>query len=308
MVISLIFEYFSRLAMPMKYKQNVRKPAFLNNLNLLTTGAHTMRTISKTVLFALGLVILSAINARANDDIEDNSFLVEEAYNQEPGVVQFIFNYQSFKKSKDTNFSFTTEMPIGTQDHQFSFTAPYNSIDSTSVKGMGDLALNYRYQLLANEQIAMAPRISLLLPTGDYKKSLGTGSVGLQFNHTLSAKINSKLMSHWNIGFTYTPSYKEPTGATENTTGFNYGTSLVYLYSKTLNFMAEFVGNLNEKLTDPNTKTTENTFYFIPGVRYAINCESGMQIVPGIGAPIGFGPSERESAVFLYLSIENKLW
>lgn len=263
--------------------------------------------MKKFGITAVALLSLSTL-VWAADDIEDNSFLVEEAYNQEPGVVQFIFNYQAFKKSKDTNFSFTNEMPIGSQSHQFSYTVPYNSIDSTKVKGLGDILLNYRYQLLSNENIAMAPRVSLILPTGDYKKSLGAGSVGLQFNHTLSAKINSCLMNHWNMGFTYIPSYKEPSGETDSTTSFNYGTSFIYLYSKTFNLMAEFVGNLNEKLSSPGVKTAENTFYFVPGFRYAINLQSGMQIVPGLGAPIGLGPSERESALFVYLSIENKLW
>ncbi len=256
----------------------------------------------------LGLMIYSPLSW-ADDDIEDNSFLVEEAYNQEPGIVQFIFNYQGFKKSKDTNFTFTNEIPMGSQTHQFSYTLPYNHLDATSLNGLGDVMLNYRYQLLTSETLAMAPRVSLILPTGDYKKGLGTGSSGLQFNHTLSAKINSKLVNHWNIGFTYTPSYKEPTAdTTDSTLSYNFATSFVYLYSKTLNFMVEFVGNQNETLSAPKTKTIANTFFIAPGIRYAINCKSGMQIVPGIGAPIGLGPSERESAYFLYLSIEDKLW
>lgn len=259
--------------------------------------------------FLLIALLLLSHHAWSGDDIEDNSFLVEEAYNQEPGVVQFIFNYQVFKKSKDSNFLFTNEMPMGSQTHQFSYSLPYNRLDATGDKGLGDIQLNYRYQLLADEKLAMAPRLTLILPTGDYKKGLGTGSAGLQFNHTLSAQINSSLMNHWNVGFTYTPSYKEASAdATDSTTSFNFATSFVYLHSKTLNFMAEFVGNQNEVLTSPGVKTTTNTFFIVPGFRYAINFPSGMQIVPGIGAPIGLGPSERESSVFLYLSIEDKLW
>lgn len=256
----------------------------------------------------MSFLILS-YQAQAGDDIEDNSFLVEEAYNQEPGVVQFIFNYQVFKKSKDSNFLFTNEIPLGSQTHQFSYGLPYNRLDASGDKGLGDIQLNYRYQLLADEKLAMAPRLSLILPTGDYKKGLGTGSMGLQFNHTLSAQINPQLMNHWNVGFTYTPSYKETiTDSSDSTLSFNFATSLVYLTSKTFNFMVEFVGNQNEALTSPGTKTTTNTFFVVPGFRYAINCPSGMQIVPGLGTPIGLGPSERESSIFLYLSLEDKLW
>lgn len=259
------------------------------------------------ILILLGLTYSSL--GWSGDDIEDNSFLVEEAYNQDPGVMQFIFTYQAFNKSKDTNFSFTNEMPLGSQTHQFSYSIPYNHLDATGINGLGDVQLNYRYQLLAEEKIAMAPRLSLILPTGDYKKGLGTNSVGLQFNHTLSVQINPRLMNHWNMGFTYTPTYKEPSvNATDSTLSFNFATSFVYLCSKTFNLMAEFVGNQNETLAEPGKKAIANTFFFVPGFRYAINFDSGLQIVPGLGAPIGFGPSERESAVFVYLSVENKFW
>ena len=45
--------------------------------------------------------------------IQDNSFFVEEAYNQEPGVVQHIFNLPSFftGHQKDISSSFTQESP-----------------------------------------------------------------------------------------------------------------------------------------------------------------------------------------------------
>lgn len=43
--------------------------------------------------FVFGL----SVSARA-EKIEDNSFLVEEAYNQEPGVIQHIFTWQKKRK------------------------------------------------------------------------------------------------------------------------------------------------------------------------------------------------------------------
>lgn len=43
----------------------------------------------------LALLLSQFVLAEA---IEDNSFLVEEAYNQEPGVVQFINVYQKIRK------------------------------------------------------------------------------------------------------------------------------------------------------------------------------------------------------------------
>jgi hypothetical protein len=41
--------------------------------------------------------------------IQDNSFLLEEAYNQEDGVIQHISLFQYLKKSKDWQYIFTQE-------------------------------------------------------------------------------------------------------------------------------------------------------------------------------------------------------
>jgi hypothetical protein len=40
-------------------------------------------------------------------------------------------------------------------------------------------------------------------------------------------------------------------------------------------------------------------------VRAAFDFDSGLQIVPGIAAPIGIGPSGGETALFFYLSLEH---
>jgi hypothetical protein len=42
-----------------------------------------------------------------------------------------------------------------------------------------------------------------------------------------------------------------------------------------------------------------------PSVRGAINFASGLQIVPGLGIPIGVGPSHGDRGVFVYLSFEH---
>lgn len=49
--------------------------------------------------------------------IQDNSFLIEEAYNQEDGVVQHIQMFQYLKKSKDWVYTFTQEWPVPKQTH-----------------------------------------------------------------------------------------------------------------------------------------------------------------------------------------------
>src|SRR5581483_8134055 len=54
--------------------------------------------------------------------IQDNSFLVEEAYNQEAGVVQHISVYSRLWNRKDWSYAFTQEWPGRNPRHQFSYT------------------------------------------------------------------------------------------------------------------------------------------------------------------------------------------
>src|SRR5262245_36764264 len=55
--------------------------------------------------------------------IQDNSFLIEEAYNQEAGVVQHIGSAR--RQGKDRFLSITQELPLGSQAHQFSWSLLY---------------------------------------------------------------------------------------------------------------------------------------------------------------------------------------
>src|SRR5262245_17773403 len=54
--------------------------------------------------------------------LQDNSFLIEEAYNQEAGVVQSIVNGLWSRSSENWTLSFTQEWPVPDQRHQFSYT------------------------------------------------------------------------------------------------------------------------------------------------------------------------------------------
>ena len=265
---------------------------------------------AKNMILAVALVAIMPFQAMAEapKKIQDNSFLLEEAYNQEDGVVQHIQVFQYLKKSKDWFYTFTQEWPVPKQAHQFSYTIPVTSLQGNDTTGVGDILLNYRYQAVFKEGIALSPRFSLILPTGDYKKGLGTDSVGLQANIPLSVELSDKFVTHWNIGSTYTPSSKEPGGAKADTTAFNYGASVIYLATETFNVMLETVGTSGEEVQLGGSKQAVNTFFVNPGVRFAINCKSGLQIVPGISVPIGVGPSAGEYGGLAYLSFEHPLF
>jgi hypothetical protein len=106
---------------------------------------------------------------------------IEEAYNQEPGVVQHIFNLpiDFTNGGREMAPSFTQEWPMFTQTHQFSYTIPY--VFTEEDNGMEDMRLNYRLQAFNEDKYtpAFAPRLSLVLPIGDQTKDLGAGRGGL---------------------------------------------------------------------------------------------------------------------------------
>jgi hypothetical protein len=236
--------------------------------------------------------------------IEDNSFLMEEAYNQEPRVVQHISVFQYFK-DKSWTFTFTQEWPLWGQAHQLSFMLPVAHIGDPSATGLGDIAINYRYQLFDNDFVAMAPRLTLFVPTGDSDKGTGKGAAGGQAHMAISAKLSERFVSHWNFGVTVTPNEKGPGTAAATTAGINYGTSLVWLVHPRLNFMLEAVGTVGESVLANGEKERGDTFFLNPGVRFAFNFDNGLQIVPGFSVPIGLAGSVDQWAVLGYLSFEH---
>lgn len=195
------------------------------------------------------------------DVISDNSFLIEEAYNQEPGVVQHIFNalYNNDSRRRGWTFNFTQEWPIFSQDHQFSYTIPsYHLVDDGDRQvGIGDVLLNYRYRALEEGPIrpAFAPRFSLILPTGSRRRGTGNGVVGYQWNLPFSKKVASRLALHANLGLTYLPHVRVPLNNDQlspkrSLVSYNLGGSVIFAVLPRLNLLLEWVGNFKEGLDD----------------------------------------------------------
>ncbi|HCV43871.1 MAG TPA: hypothetical protein DGH68_10345 [Bacteroidetes bacterium] len=245
-----------------------------------------------------------------SDAIEDNSFFIEEAYNQGPGVVQHIFSGTFFgPPQKEVILGFTQEWPVGSQDHQFSFTVPYYLLNSNTFSGIGDVLVNYRYQLCSSDDwAALAPRVSIVLPTGSFGKVLGRGVVGAQVNLPASKRLAEHLVAHANVGATMMPGVKATNAAgaevKRTLTFINVGGSVIVLVSANLNIMLEAVENfLGEIGTTGDIEGTTVTI-LSPGMRYAIDVDQ-LQIVPGIAVPIVFSEGARRAGMFLYLSFEH---
>ena len=240
--------------------------------------------------------------------IQDNSFLIEEAYNQEDGVVQHI---NSFTRLRDGQwaYTFTQEWPVTGIKHQLSYTIPIARAASEVGKttGIGDIALNYRYQLIGDGDagVAVAPRLSLLVPTGDEKKGLGAGGLGIQFNIPVSVVLSPLFVTHLNAGMTFTPAAKNASGAKGNLQDYNLGQSLIWLASPNFNVMFEALWQNQEEVVGPKRTERHNEFQINPGIRWAYNFKSGLQIVPGVSLPVGLGPSEGQWGVMVYLSFEH---
>ena len=241
--------------------------------------------------------------------IQDNSFLVEEAYNQGRGVVQHINTFTRAKGGEGWLYTFTQEWPVAGQRHQLSYSVPVARVDQAmgGHSGVGDVALNYRYQVGSIEGVstAFAPRVTVLLPTGASGRSLGAGGVGVQVNLPFSAELPASLVAHSNLGATYTPRARDAIGATAATTSSTLAQSVIWLAHPKLNLMLEGVWNRTLDVAGPGQTERGTEAIISPGIRGAIDFASGLQIVPGLAIPIGVGPSRGQRSVFVYLSFEH---
>jgi len=100
-----------------------------------------------------------AISPKDEPPIQDNSFLVEEAYNQADGVIQHI-SFVQFLNSRDIVYTQTDEWPLRSLKHQVSVTASVSQSGNYRRygPGWGDTAINYRYQLAGCYRPATAAR------------------------------------------------------------------------------------------------------------------------------------------------------
>ena len=173
--------------------------------------------------------------------------------------------------------------------------------------GIGDIFLNYRYQLVGNgdTRVAFSPRLSAIFPAGDATVGRGSGSFGLQTNLPLSVVVNKKLVTHWNMGATFLPNAEATSTRRAGTAGYNFGQSFIWLVRSRFNVMLETVFVRSQVVVASNRTGWTSSLFLSPGVRWAYNFKNGLQIVPGIGVPIGLGPSAGERAILLYLSFEH---
>jgi hypothetical protein len=246
---------------------------------------------------------------RAVEAIKDNSILVEEAYNQEPGIVHHLLlighhvHRMGSTDDREWQFAFTQEWPLASERHQIAYTLPYSILEdqSGSTSGLGDIALHYRFQAFSEQESspAVAPRLSLILPTGSARRGLGEGRLGYQFNLPVSKTLSDRWAMHGNAGLTTFPGLRGRDPITPHLAG-----SLVYAPHRQLHLLLESVGAWTQ--TVDASAAVESAFECVlsPGARYAVNWGDS-QLVLGVGIPIGITRSAPDFGVLLYLSWEH---
>lgn len=225
--------------------------------------------------------------AQTSAPIADNSFLIEEAYNQETRVVQHIGTFSRQSGGGAWEFAFTQEWPFRGMRHQLSYTVPVLQADGSGT-GLGDVLLNYRYQLVGDGEspLHVAPRLSLILPVGSERRARGGGSVGLQTNLPVSYVLSDAVVTHWNAGLTLA-------GGSEDVDA-NLGASAIWRVRRSVNLMLETVWE----------SASDEVVLLNPGIRWALDFAGGLQIVPGVAYTFALGGDEPD-ALFLYLSFEH---
>jgi hypothetical protein len=230
-------------------------------------------------------------------EITDNSFLVEEAFNQEPKIFQNIFGFT--RQSGDWQMTFTQEWPAPGMRHQLSYTLSAESVASKA--GFGDVYLNYRFQALEEGagRPAFSPRVSLIVPSG--RQSAGGGEGGIQINLPFS-KQHGDFYLHWNGGFTWLPRGERVDLLSPSLAG-----SAIYRLRPMLNLMLESVlaFDAGDAPAGPAGRVERTrSFTISPGVRGGWNVAKDAQVILGAAVPITRTGGESSAGVFGYFSYE----
>ena len=262
--------------------------------------------IAVAVLLLVGLPapgLAQSVTASSSEPfaISDNSFLVEEAFNQEAGVFQNIFGM--VRTDRTWWPAFTQEWPLGTQKHQFSYTLAWYNGPGES--GFGNTLINYRYQATVEGpgRPAFSPRLSLVLPTGERERADGFHKPGLEINLPFSKQIGD-IYWHWNAGLTWLPSVDALSPGDDSASlerPFIAG-SAIFRLKPMFHLMLESVVQSVEARTDDGTSRA-GLFTLSPGARGGWNI-GDHQLVVGFAVPITWGESLTDKAAFFYTSYE----
>ena len=177
--------------------------------------------------------------------IVDNSFLVEEAFNQDPKVVQNIFNWTRTQDS--WQFTFTQEWPVPGVRHQLSYTLPrHQHREHAGASGTRWSTIGCRSSKKGRDGLHSRLASARFCPSGS--RSVGAHQGGLQVNLPFS-KQDKDFYFHWNAGFTWVPRESRDDLLSPSLAG-----SAIYRVADMVNVMLEAVFAENDS-DQPNGTT-----------------------------------------------------
>lgn len=125
-------------------------------------------------LLAAGLSAAQDIDStnqtvQVSTPIQDNSFLIEEAYNQEDGVIQQISTFARLTNSGDWVYTQTDEGRCDATSTRECVAGSHPNVVRFTGSGWGARPSNYRSQLVGGGEtkLEVAPRLSDSFPAGD---------------------------------------------------------------------------------------------------------------------------------------------
>jgi DtxR family Mn-dependent transcriptional regulator len=244
-------------------------------------------------------------------EIVDNSFLVEEAFNQEPGVVQSIFGMVRTARG-DWGMTVTQEWPVPGQRHQLSYALTVAHPNEPA--RFSDVAVNYRLQVRGGEHgtLAVSPRASLLVHT-ERRVGGNVGRVGMQINLPLSRQYGDVFV-HGNAGLTVYPRVPLDSRALLPAAARNHALASPFLAGSAIwrvrpmfHLMVESAAAFTESVVAPDATRRDTSVTVSPGFRTGWN-RGDTQIVVGIGAPVTRAESRSTAGFIVYGSYELPFW
>lgn len=221
--------------------------------------------------------------------IEVSGFLVEEAYNQEPGQVQQIAGARAMRGGA-WSADYTQEWPLFSERHQLDLEAGVAHHD-----GLSSLGAGYRYLLMGDEDapLAVSPGVEVA-----WGREEAEDEWELELALPASVRLADGLTSNTSLGVSF------PLGEEDGEPGYTAGQGLFWRATPRLNVVVEATWSRGESLFG-EVEAEEESVVVSPGLQYALVLGEGLQVVPGIAVPIGVGPSEGQRAVLLYFSVEH---
>ena len=252
---------------------------------------------------------------------EDNSFLLEEAINQEKGITQYVSNfYFDNIRGGDFLYTFSQDIPISHLRHQISYMVPYQVLNSPASgeksNGLGDINIEYNYMVTGKKDWAMVvPGFSVILPTGKAISGQGTGGMGGKISLAITKRLSHKIVTNYNLGYTYISSADRYTASISGGKVLSYekdlqyknlGASIIWYQTRKFNWLLEGTSSFLTDIKADGTLSRSNQITINPGFRFAID-HNRIQIVPGFSMPSIFvdGKFDR-TGVFFYLSFEGE--